>query len=137
MAAEWTSLNKQVAYKEVITKLPDYWEDSLLKEGESTITYVEISCNHEKLGREDSEILPQGVRSTDARWLFTSERLNTHTDFETNVSKATKVYMSDPRNAISKPPAYVVWDVAEWEASSSFELIATEYDYIIIREGKL
>ena len=136
--AEWTLMgNRQTVYKEVISKTPDWWDRSILKKGEETITYLPIVCNHEPFEREEAELTPSGVGSTDSRWLYTEEVLDTYLDFDSDSSLASKVYLTNPEEGRKKPQAYVVYGKESWDATSGFEFISTGYDYIIIREGKL
>ncbi|CAH9012418.1 putative head-closure protein [Vibrio phage 424E50-1] len=129
--------DRQVVYKEVITKTPDWLDNGILKKGTETITYQEIECNHEPFDAEEAELTPTSVGSRDSRWLYTTELLNTYLDFETNSTMADKVYLTDPTRGRAKPQAYTVYDRESWEVTESFELLDSSYDYIIVREGKL
>ncbi len=129
--------DRQIAYKEVITKTPDWLDNGILKKGEEVITYESFECNHEPFEAEEAELTPSGVSSRDSRWLFTPELLKTYRDFESDSGLADRIYLSNPEEGRRKPQAYTIYDKESWETTGSFTLVDSGYDYIIIREGKL
>lgn len=131
-------LDGNVVYKEVKTKLPDYWENNVYKEGETTISYEPIRNTFvEPMDTEEAALLPSGVSSTDSVWLLTDTELRTYTDFETDSGLADRIYLTNPEEGRYKPQPYVVHSVAPWSVYNDMQLINDSFDYILVREGKL
>ncbi len=133
----FTLMGNEVLYKQSITKLPDYFNNGIMHEGEETFTYPTFSGWTEPMDGEEAQMLANGASSKDTRWLFTEENLNTYQDFESDSSKASLVYLSNPEEGRKKAVPYVVFDRQDWDVSSNFSLVNKSFDYIIIRQDKL
>lgn len=132
-------LGEKTYYKEVVTKLPPYWDKGVLIEQPPTISYVTFLGWDEPFGNdsEESVILPSGVESSSSRWLFTTEKLKVHESFETSTGIADKIYLRNPETGRSKPQAYVIAKAEDWDVTDNFTLLEPSLDYVITREDKL
>lgn len=135
--ATWSLINKKTYFLEVKTRLPDYWEDGLMKKGDETVSYVEITGWDEPFDRQDTELLPSGVRSTDARWFYSEADLKTYLDYDDRAQYCDRVYLEDPRIIGKKAKAYEVYGKEDYGASDNFSFLDTAHDYVIVKEGKL
>ena len=133
----FTLLTGRTFYKEEVTQLEGYWDNGLFYEGEKTLTYPTFTGHWENVTSEESELLPKGVKTSTAIWLYTTEELKTYSDYETDsVEKADIIYLNDPTSGTRKARAYKVWESELWETGDEFSLIDEERSYICIREDK-
>lgn len=135
----WTLIKKQTCYLRKVTKLPDYWYNGVKHAGEETVEWEPILCHYEPFNPEEVELLPNGVKSLQAKWLFTDYSFKTWDDAQTNNTTADKVSFENPETSgTRKPKIYEVWRKEEWTDIESFELLdTTEYDYVVVEEGRL
>jgi hypothetical protein len=133
----FTLLNGRTFYKEQVEKLDGYWDNGLYHEGEETITYPTFTGHYEPMTAEESELLPSGVKTSAAIWLYTAEELKTYSDYETDSSgKADIIYLHDPESGTRKARPYKVWESEVWETGDDFIMVDEEHSYICIREDK-
>ncbi|ASV41633.1 hypothetical protein ICP12006E_083 [Vibrio phage ICP1_2006_E] len=137
--AQWKLIKEKVAYLKVETKLPATWHNGVLVQPPPTITYQSFPCLWEPFDPDEAELLPSGVKTTEAKWLFTEKLLKTWDDATTNSTKADIIYFADPSKATGKKPqAYEVWRAEEWIENDGFLLLDnTQHDYVVIKEGRL
>lgn len=137
--ATWTLIKQQTCYLRKVTKLPDYWHNGVLHAGEETITWEPVTCHHEPFDTEEAELLPSGVKSRQARWLFTEYNFKTWDDSQTNNTSADKVCFENPETSgTRKPKVYEVWRKEEWTKIDGLELLDnTQHDYVVVEEGRL
>lgn len=134
----FTKVKNDTYYKEVIEREEGYWDNGVFHEGKETITYKPFGGLNEPFNPDESELLPAGVKSTEARWILTSELLRVAEDYEDEYNIPDKIYLRDPtKSGRNKPRCYEVWRKESWDANDSFKLIPSGYDYIAIEEGKL
>lgn len=133
----YTLIGEKTLYKQVVTKLPDYLDNGIIKPGEETISYTTFNGWTEAMDGEESKVLANGNSNIDSQWLFTTEHLNTYKDYDTDTSKASVIYLTDPEQGRKKAIPYVVFDRQDWDVEDGFELLTSAFDYIIIRQDKL
>ena len=133
----FTLLKGRTFYKESIERLDGYWDNNLYHESEPVITYPTFTGNWEYVSPEESELLPEGAKTSNSIWIYTTEDLKTYSDYDTDsVEKADIIYLSDPESGTRKPRAYKVWEKEFWETGDDFVLVDEEYSYICVREDK-
>lgn len=134
---EWSLIRQKTFYLEVKTKLPDYWEDGLLKKGDEIVDYTEILGWDEPMGNEDTELLPSGVTYRDAKWFYSEVSLKTYLDYDDMSQYCDRIFLQDPRVFGKKAKAYEVYGKEDYGDSDGFTLLDSSHDYIIVKEGKL
>ena len=132
-------LQEMLLYKQVTTNDEDgYWEDGVYYEDSTpTVTYTEFEGDWEPVGSgEKTKVLPEGLMSSKAVWIYTSESLETATDLKgANFSEGDVVYLSDPTTD-STAKAFDIFEEEPWHADGGFQLLEGHNAYIAIRREK-
>ena len=82
---------------------------------------------------ETSLTLPEGISSSDAIIIHSTEVLATDDSSIGNESTGQRIYLSNPEVNIYTHK-YLVRKLEVWNANSSFSLIPTSYEYMATRE---
>lgn len=136
--SNFTMLQGQSVFKEVVTATDPYWDNGVYYEGDKVTTYQSLSdCFVEPMDAEESEYLPSGISLKDSRWLLCDHNLNTYRENNDDASLADTIYLSNPETG-RKKVAYKVFDKEEWLEDDGMELLdSSSYNFILVKEGKL
>ena len=131
----FTLLSYDTFYKKDLTVGSSTWDNGVLIKEEDTVTYPEIQGLIEPYSEgEASFTLPSGVGSSDSKVFHTETKLVTHESLDEGSTLADRIYFENP---VINPDTsvYVVYEGENWGSNSSFNLISTSYEYLLIREG--
>ena len=133
----FTLLSGQTIYREKTHTGEGYWLDGVYYQGEQTVIYEPLSDVFvEPYDRQESEILPDGIRTNDARWVLCGHQLNTYRENNDNASFADRIYLRNPEVG-KKAQAYLVFDLEDWDTYGDMTMVDEGYNYVIVKEGKV
>ena len=133
----FTMLSGQTVYREKVAQGEGYWLDGVYYQGEDVVNYEPLSGVFvEPFDREEAELLPTGIKTSDARWLLCDHVLDTYKKNNDDASYADKVYLRETTTG-TKANCYVVMDLEEWDTYGDFTMIEGGYNYIIIKESAI
>ena len=125
-------------YKLETTYTDEYYSSGVFYEGKLTVDYKTISGTLEPYrDGQEAVVLPSGTSSSDARILYSSEFLETYDDTG-DITRADKIYLSNPDVSRNKPQGYIVMGKEDWSTNSGFTLISTgdAVTYLLVKEEK-
>lgn len=133
---EYSLLQPVTIYKEVVKHTGGYWSGGTYIEGTPTTTYENVTCFWESDDGKNTEVLPEGVRSSDVVWIDTDEDLKTASDNGEDSTLADTVYLHNPETDSSARPYRIM---GKWDdnGAKGFELLTSfRYSYLAVRERK-
>jgi hypothetical protein len=132
----FTILKGQTIYKQGVSKGEGYWKDGVYYQGEDTPIYEPLSNVFvEPYEREDSDILPEGISTNDARWILCDHVLSSYRENADNASMADRIFLRDPEVGKKATP-YIIFDIETWGGDEGMELLSDGFNYVAVKEGK-
>lgn len=129
-------LKQHTLWKENKSTPQGAYVDGVWEEGEATYSYTTFEGFAEPYVRaSESDVISQGVLSTEMFRIYTSTDLKTHNDLKGTARNADVIYIDDPALETSK--GFVIFDKESWRTNSGMTLITEDYGYYIaVRQEK-